>query len=90
MGLVGGNTDDEGSGLQPFIMQSITISGLQLENIQDPGVVPLPLTPESVLIEQLEEYHIYSFVVQQANAEGASLLSESVLQEMPEAGKVSI
>ena len=87
LGLLGGNTDDKGSGLQPFIMQTITVSGLQLANIQDPGVVPLPLRLESVLIEQLEEYHIYRFTVQQANAEGVSLLSEAVLQEMPEAGK---
>ena len=88
LGLVQGNTDDKGSGVQPFIIQSLTISGLQLANIQDPGVVPLPLRSESVLIEQLEEYHIYSFAVQQANTEGVSLLSEAVLQEMPETGKV--
>ena len=88
LGLVGGNTDDKGSGLQPFIIQSVTISGFQLANIQDPGVVPLPLRSESVLIEQLEEYHIYSFAIQQANAEGVSLFSGPVLQEMPETGKV--
>lgn len=84
-----GNANDQGSGLQPSIIESITISGLQLTNIPDPGVVPLPLRQESVLIEQLEEYHTYSFAVQQENAEGASSLSEAILQEMPEAGKLT-
>ena len=80
--------ENEGSsGLTPFMSQ-IPQSGQQLVNSHDPRLVSLPLRPESVFIDELEEYHLYSFAVYQENSEGVSLLSESVTQEMPEDGKM--
>ena len=89
LGAVHGNTDEDSSGLKPFLTQTISIPqpGLPVVNSRDPSLVTLPLRAESVLIEQLEEYSIYSFAVYQENAKGVSLLSEAVLQEMPQAGK---
>ena len=89
MGTLQGDTDEENSGLAPFMSQTISIPrpGQQLVNSLDPQLVSLPLRLESVLIEQLEEYHLYSFAIYQENAEGVSMLSEAVTQEMPEAGK---
>ena len=89
MGTQQGDIDEENSGLAPFTSQTISIPrpGQQLVNSLDPQLVSLPLRPESVLIEQLEEYHLYSFAIYQENAEGVSMLSEAVTQEMPEAGK---
>ena len=77
---------DEGySGLTPFVSQYITIPrpGQQLMNSHDPQLASLPLQQESVIIEQLEEYYLYGFA---ENTEGVSPLSETVTQEMPEAG----
>ena len=82
---------DEGySGLTHFMSQYITIPrpGQQLMNSRDPQLASLPLQQESVIIEQLEEYYLYGFAVYQENAEGVSPLSETITQEMPEAGKV--
>ena len=82
--------ENEGSsGLTPFMSQTIFIpqSEQQLVNSRDPRLVSLPLRPESAFIDELEEYHLYSFAVYQENSEGVSLLSESVTQEMPEDGK---
>jgi hypothetical protein len=77
----------EGSGLSPLMQQTVSIPspGQQLTNSPDPSLVSLPLKIESVLIEGLEEYHSYSFAVYQANSEGTSPLSETAIQETPEA-----
>ena len=80
----------EGSGgLSPLMQQTVSIPspGQQLTNSPDPSLVSLPLKLESVLIEGLEEYHLYSFAVYQENVEGISPLSEATMQETPEAGK---
>ena len=43
-----------------------------------------------LLIEELEEYYLYSFAVSQENSQGVSLLSQAITQEMPEVGKICI
>ena len=87
LGAVQGNDEDE-TALEPFQTQTISIPrpGLPLVNSPDPHLVSLPLRQESVLIEELEEYHVYSFAVYMENAEGESGLSEPTTQNMPQAG----
>ena len=77
--------NEDSSGLTLFI--SIPQPGQQLVNSRNPQLVSLPLIRESVYIEKLEEYYLYSFAVYQENSEGGSVLSESIIQEMPEDGK---
>ena len=81
--------NEEGSALVPFQTQTITIPrpGLPLVNSPDPRLVSLPLRQESVLIEELEEYHVYSFAVYVENTEGESGPSETAIKEMPQDGK---
>ena len=79
---------DDSSAMEPFTSQSISIPqpGLSLVNNHDPQFVTLPLQEESVLIEYLEEYYVYSFVVYLENTEGLSAASQTIIQEMPQAG----
>ena len=79
---------DDSSAMEPFTSQSISIPqpGLSLVNNHDPQLAILPLQKERVLIEHLEEYHVYSFVVYLENTEGQSGASQIVTQEMPQAG----
>ena len=79
---------DDSSAMEPFTSQSISIPqpGLSLVNNRDPQFAILPLQEESVLIEHLEEYYVYTFVVYLENTEGQSGASHTATQEMPQAG----
>ena len=82
--------NEDSSDLTPVMSQTISIPqpGQQLVNSHDPQLVSLPLNRESVFIEELEEYYLYSFAVYQENSQGDSPWSESIIQEMPEDGKL--
>ena len=67
---------------------SIPQAGQTLVNSQNPMLVSLPLRPESVFIDQLKEYRLYSFSVYQANIEGVGPFSETVIQGMPQGGEL--
>ena len=81
--------DGSGSGLSPLTVHMISVPppGYLLSNSPDPALVSLPLKTESVVIENLEEFHSYSFTVYQENSEGIGPLSMTVIQDTPEDGK---
>ena len=85
LGVVGEDTDEDSAYRMPTTV-SIPQPGQTLVNAQNPTLVSLPLRPESVFIDQLEEYCLYSFTVNQANIEDMGPLSEIVTQEMPQGG----
>ena len=72
---------DTGSGVEPLMSASITIPsiGRPLANNPDPTRVTLPLRNESVVIEELEEFHVYRFVIFYENSQGRSNSSSPVV-----------
>lgn len=60
--------------------------GSPLANSPDPKVALPPLKRENVLIEGLEEYHIYRFSVIMFNSAGQSDASIPIIQELPGRG----
>ena len=72
---------DTGSGAKPLMSDSITIPsiGRPLANNPDPTRVTLPLRNESVVIEELEEFHVYRFVIFYENSQGRSNSSSPVV-----------
>ena len=85
LGVVGEGVDEDSADRMPTTV-SIPQPGQTLMNAQNPTLVSLPLRAESVFIDQLEEYCLYSFTVNQVNIEGVGPLSEIVTQEMPQGG----
>ena len=77
--------DEDSANRMPTTV-SIPQPGRTLANAHNPTLVSLPLRPESAFIDQLEEYCLYSFTVNQANIEGMGPISENVTQEMPLGG----
>lgn len=64
----------EGSGMGNLFVDSISIpdAGQRLLNNPDPTLVTLPLRREQVVIEGLEEYHVYQVTVYYETSRGQS------------------
>ncbi len=60
--------------------------GLIPANSLDPRVASLPIRTETVIVDNLHEYHVYEFAVYLANSAGRSELSNPILQELPATG----
>ena len=58
-----------------------------LANNLDPILASLPLRQEIVVLDDLQEYHIYEFSVFIANAAGRSEMSMAIIQGLPGAGR---
>ena len=67
-------TISEGSGLGSIFVDSISIpdAGQRLLNNPDPTLAVLPLRREQVVIEGLEEYHVYQVTVYYETSQGRS------------------
>ena len=87
LGVVGEDMDGD-SADQMSTTVSIPQPGQTLVNSRNPTLVSLPLRPESVFIDQLKEYRLYSFSVYQANIEGVGPFGETVIQGMPQGGEL--
>lgn len=57
-----------------------------LANNPDPRRVSLPLQFESAIIDNLEEFYVYRFIVYLENLVGPSEASNSLIEEMPASG----
>ena len=70
-------TTTEGSGIGQLFMESVSIpdSRQRLANNPDPTLAALPLEREQVMIEGLEEYHVYQLNVYYETSQGRSELS---------------
>ena len=69
----------------PSVM--IQIFGQSLANDPDPTRVTLPLRNESVVIEGLEEFHVYRFVIFYETSQGRSNSSPPVIVQTFVSGK---
>ena len=89
LGVVQGSMDGDNVDQMPIVTSTASIPqpGQTLVNSRNPTFVVLPLKQEGVFIDQLEEYHMYSFVVYQTNVKGAGPFSAAVIKEMPQGGK---
>ena len=89
LGVVQGKIDGDNVDQMPIITSTTSIPqpGQTLVNSRNPTFVVLPLRQEDVFIDQLEEYHLYSFAVHQTNIKGAGPSSEAVIEEMPQGCK---
>ena len=89
LGVVQGSIDGDNVDQMPIVTSTASIPqpGQTLVNSRNPTFVVLPLKQEGVFIDQLEEYHMYSFVVYQTNVKGAGPFSAAVIEEMPQGGK---
>ena len=79
----------ESSGMGPFYtLGSISIPNNQQElvNNPDPTQATLPLNRESVVVQDLQEHHIYQFTVYYENIKGISKPSVAVTQETSVSG----
>ena len=79
-----GMTSDNSS--QTIMMKSIPTQGNPLANNADPRLASVPLQRERVVVDNLEEHHVYKFSVFIANAAGGSELSMTIIQSLPGAG----
>ena len=77
---------DTGSGAETLHI-SIPSIGRPLANDPDPTRVTLPLRNESVVIEELEEFHVYRFVIFYENSQGRSNTSSPVIIQTLISGK---
>ena len=78
----------ESSGMGPFFTGSISIPNNKqgLMNNPDPTQATLPLNHESVVVQDLQEHHIYQFTVYYENIKGISEPSIAVTQETSVSG----
>lgn len=72
---------DPGSGVEPLMSDSIMIPSISrpLANNPDPTLVTLPFGNESVVVEDLEEFHVYRFMIYYENSQGRSNSSAPVI-----------
>ena len=92
LGVVQGNIDGDNVDQMPIVTSTASIPqpGQTLVNSRNPTFVVLPLRQEGVFIDQLEEYHLYSFAVHQTNIKGTGPSSEAIIEDMPQGGKSCI
>ena len=81
-----GMTSDNSS--QAIMMKSIPTQGNPLANNADPRLASVPLQWERVVVDDLEEHHVYKFLVFMANTAGRSGMSMTIIQALPGAGRV--
>ena len=79
-----GMTSDNSS--QTIMTKAIPTQGNPLANNADPRLASVPLQWERVVVDELEEHHVYKFSVFIANAAGRSGLSMTIIQSLPGAG----
>ena len=65
---------------------AIPTPGNPLANNPDPRHATVPLQWEMVVLDDLQEYHVYDFSVFIENAAGRSEMSMAIMQELPGAG----
>ena len=80
---------DSASGAEPLISDLVSIPsiGHPFTNNPDPTLVVLPLKNESVVIDGLEEFHVYRFVIFYENSQGRSRSSSPVIKQTYISGK---
>ena len=74
------------NGITMTFIKWIPSDGQPLANSPDPRVALPPLRQESILIGDLEEYHVYRFSVRMLNTAGQSQASMLIIQELPGRG----
>ena len=79
-----GMTADNSS--QTIMTKTIPTLGNPLANNADPRLASIPLQWELVVVDGLQEHHVYKFAVFMANAVGRSGMSITIIQAMPGAG----
>ena len=67
------------------MMKAIPTQGNPLANNADPRLANVPLQQEMVVIDGLEEHHVYMFSVFMANAAGNGM-HMTIIQELPGSG----
>ena len=65
---------------------AIPSQGNPLTNNANPLLVVRPVQWESAVVDDLQEYSVYTFSVFIANSAGRSQMSQPIMQEMPGAG----
>ena len=71
---------------QLIMTKAIPTEGNPLANNADPRHASIPLQQEVVVVDGLQEHHVYIFSVFIANAAGRSEMSMSIIQALPVAG----
>ena len=79
-----GMTSDNSS--QTIMTKTIPTQGNPLANNADPRLASIPLQWELVVVDGLQEHHVYKFAVFMANAVGRSGMSITIIQALPGAG----
>ena len=79
-----GMTSDNSS--QTIMTKAIPTQGNPLANNADPRLASIPLEQEAVVVDGLQEHHVYKFSVIMANAVGRSGMSITIIQALPGAG----
>ena len=72
----------------PIMMKTIPNQGNPLVNNADPRCASVPLQREILVIDDLQEDHVYNFSVFMTNAAGRSGISMSIIQALLGAGRV--
>ena len=73
---------------QPIMMKAIPTQGNPLANNADPRRASVPLQREMVVVDDLQEDHVYKFSVFMTNAAGRSGISMTIIQALLGAGRV--
>ena len=73
---------------QSIMTKAIPTQGNPLANNADPRLASVPLQWERVVVDDLEEHHVYKFLVFMANTAGRSGMSMTIIQALPGAGRV--
>ena len=71
----------------PIMMKTIPNQGKPLVNNADPRCASVPLQREILVIDDLQEDHVYKFSVFMTNAAGRSGISMSIIQALLGAGR---
>ena len=79
-----GMTSDNSS--QTIMTKAIPTQGNPLANNADPRLASVPLQRETVVVDGLQEHHVYKFSVIMANTVGRSGMSITIIQALPGAG----
>ena len=79
-----GMTSDNSS--QTIMTKVIPTQGNPLANNADPRLASVPLQQEVIVVDGLQEHHVYKFSVFMANAVGRSRMSITIIQALPGAG----
>ena len=72
---------------QPIMMKAIPTQGNSLVNNANPRFASVPLQQETVVVDDLQEDHVYQFSVFMTNAAGRSGMSMTIIQALPGAGR---